>query len=355
VAGFNFADNYRMAGLNPGPDILKLRQDPFEKLRKELTTEMAINLVRLYFGLPLPDGTDWFRDAFGEADLSFSLHENAREAAVLAGGLLSAGIEDGEMYCALATLTTSVSGLRSPQVSLPLVAQAGHALSVQAINDRQRTPSNPEQIKLPPKSKLPAEAETLAGSNQWQELIKKVTDESNEAVKNLANQTAWVTRPLAADVADLREEVAMLWWHIGGWSRILDRPFSELDLSISAMMAGIDLANLSRTSTGPAAAPAILQRTIVAGRKIKAGKIHIKDAIEAMPDEAFEKLRLDDVVGRWDVFPVLGAFASVKASGKGTAWQPAFLRNAGIDPNFALSPFELALQVYRETQLLSEL
>ena len=51
MAGFNFADRYKIAGLAPGPEIIGLRQEPFERLRKELTPSRAVELTRLYFGL----------------------------------------------------------------------------------------------------------------------------------------------------------------------------------------------------------------------------------------------------------------------------------------------------------------
>ncbi len=51
----------------------------------------------------------------------------------------------------------------------------------------------------------------------------------------------------------------MLWWHVGGWSRLLDKPFAELDLGLAAVLAGVDMADMSRSAAGPAATPAILQ------------------------------------------------------------------------------------------------
>ncbi|PDT81353.1 hypothetical protein CO676_22800 [Sinorhizobium sp. BJ1] len=342
-----------MAGLNPGPDILRLRQEPFDKLRSEMSAEQAVNLARLYFGLPLRGGTDWFRNAFGTTDPSFSLHENEREAAVLAGGLLSAGIDDGLAYCALVVLTTSAAGHRKATVLPYLVGEASRALTDKAIRARQRAASNPAQIRLPTKGKIASEAQALAQNGQWEDLVKKITEEAHEAVKNLANQAAGVTRPLAEDVADLKEEVEMLWWHIGGWSRILECPFSELDLPIAAVLAGIDLANLSRTSIGPAAAPAILQRTIAQGRKAKPSKVAVKDVVEGMPEKAFEGIANEQLPGKSDICPVLGAFASANAIGKGLAWQASYTKAAGFDPQLAMSPFDLALQAYRESQLLS--
>ena len=127
MTGFNLADNYRAAGLTAGPDVLRTRQEPFDKLRKAIDPGTAIDLTRLYFGLPVPRGTDWFRDAFGEADASFSLVDNAREASVLAAGLLESASADGKIYAALAILTTAAGGLREPPVRPRTRARGGAA------------------------------------------------------------------------------------------------------------------------------------------------------------------------------------------------------------------------------------
>ena len=59
----------------------------------------------------------------------------------------------------------------------------------------------------------------------------------------------------------------MLWWYVGGWCRAFDKPFADLDLGLAAVLAGIDMAEMSRSATGPAAAPAIFQRILSSGRR----------------------------------------------------------------------------------------
>src|SRR5712691_1088577 len=127
MVGFNFADNYKAAGLTPGPDIIRLREEPFDKLRKSIDASTAIGLTRLYFGLPVPDGTDWFRDAFAKADPSFTMVDNEREAAVLSACLLGAVLDDGKVYGGLAPLAAAAAGNRSPLVRPELLEQARKA------------------------------------------------------------------------------------------------------------------------------------------------------------------------------------------------------------------------------------
>jgi hypothetical protein len=359
VAEFNFADNYRAAGLTPSPDALRTRQEPFDKLRQAIDPQTAIDLTRLYFGLSVPRGTDWFRDAFGATDASFSLIDNAREASVLAAGLLEAAAADGKMYVALATLTTAAGGLRQPPVRLDLIDVMRFAIQERAVSARQQAPADPKHIKLPAASKLSAELTALTQGPEITKasvLLKQVSEESAEITKTLTNEVLAVIQPLAAQILTLREEVEMLWWHVGGWSRMLDKPFAELELGLAAVLAGVDMADMSRSDTGPAAAPAIFQRILAAGRKSKTAKIAIRDAVDALPQDQLDHLKLPNALGSVpEICPVLTAYAKAKEIGAGPAWHVAYARATGFEAGAALTPLELAMQAYRERLFLRAL
>ncbi|MBB5051781.1 MAG: hypothetical protein NVV83_19615 [Afipia sp.] len=356
---FNFADNYRAAGLSVGPEILKTRQEPFDKLRKAIDPATAINLVRLYFGLPVPGGTDWFRDAFGETDTSFSLIDNAREAAVLAAGLLESAASDGKVFAALAILTTAAGGLREPKVRQDLIDAMKFVLRDKAVAASNQAPTDPKKIKLPAASKLPAEIDALLQApeiGKASNLLKQVSDEATANTKSLTNQVFGVTVSLSAEVQRLREEVEMLWWHVGGWSRLLDKPFSEFTPGVAAVLAGIDMADMSRSATGPAATAAILQRTLAATNKDMASKIAIRDVVDAFPQDQLDLLDLGEELGNVsEICPVLSAFPKAKEIGAGQAWHAAYARATGLAAGSQFSPLDIAVQVYRERLLLRDL
>ena len=136
MSQFSFGDSYRAAGLSSTPDILALRQEPFDGLISGMDKQMAIDLARIYFGLEVPRGTDWFRDAFASTDSSFSLHDNEHEAAVLAACLLAAKIDGNEEVPALAVLTTSAGGQREPVVLPELIEEARSRLFQISIDSR---------------------------------------------------------------------------------------------------------------------------------------------------------------------------------------------------------------------------
>src|SRR5437899_71713 len=156
MASFSFADSYKAAGLTPGPEIIRLRQEPFDKLRNIIDASTAVGLTRLYFGLPVPDGTDWFRSPFEAADPSFSMLDNQREAAVLSACLLGAALEDGKVAAGLAPLAAAAAGNRSPLVRPEFLEEARKSLHDKAVETRLGAPAGAPRITLPPKSKIPA-------------------------------------------------------------------------------------------------------------------------------------------------------------------------------------------------------
>jgi len=176
-----------------------------------------------------------------------------------------------------------------------------------------------------------------------------------EASKTLANQVVSVVSPLAKQVCDLQEEVAMLWWYIGGWSRALERPFTDLGTGLTALMAGLDLAHLTQRGGGPIAAPAILQRVIVGSGAGWNKKLALTSAVEALPAGAFQLLEIPKNIGDVsDLCPVLSALAKAEEIGGGGKWHAAFKRDSQLDATSEFLPIELAMQVYRESILLAQ-
>lgn len=359
MANLNLADQYRAARLNPGPEILGLRQAPFEELRKKVDAKMAVDLTRLYFGLPVPGGTAWFRDAFAASDASFSMVDNEREGAVLAASLLRGALTDGKIYAGLAVLGAAASGQRQPPVDPEFPREAEVTIARVAKSSRERAVADASKMTLLVPSKM---ADPLAALTQTPDWVKAaalwelVSAESQELTKALAKQVASVLESLSGEVADLREETSMLWWHVGGWSRLLERPFAELDQSLAAVLVGVDLADLSQTLQGPVAAPELMWRSLSTGRVDPNAKASLKAAVDAfLKEKVADSLKLSEQLKvAAETCPVLTAL--LKASDVGDAWQTPF-RNAtgGLSPEWELTPLALAKQVYRERLLMKAL
>ena len=356
MTSFNFGDNYRAAGINPGPEVLKLRLAPFEDMKSKIDVHMAINLTRLFFELPVPGGTDWFRNAFSEADPSFSLIDNAREASVLAGGLLEAAIEDGKVFAGLAVLTASFGGQRAPSVQVELVPHARASLLKLAVSRKSVVTLAPAGILNPAPTKLGAQFEVLAATpdlNQLIQLVPAVGAESSELVKTLASQVATVVRPAVAQIEQLKEEINMLWWHIGGWSNLIDSALKDFELPMAAALSAIDLADLCKASVGVAAAQPILSRSIADGRNALT-QISILDLLSSAKDHDLRKLKINTKIKSvQDICPILASLDSFIDNADIPSWREDFEKRAGVSLETKLDALVFAMQVYRERLLLS--
>jgi len=125
---------------------------------------------------------------------------------------------------------------------------------------------------------------------------------------------------------------------------------------LAAVLAGVDLADLCRTAHGPAAAAAILYRTVSVGREDMTTEISIQRSVDALPDEDLARLELEDALKSvQDICPVLAAFLKAREVGRSPAWHAGFARGTGLKIDAAMSPSALAMQVYRERQLLSQI
>lgn len=281
--------------------------------------------------------------------------DNAREVSVLAAGLLDAAAADGKVYAALAILTASASGLRHPSVRPDLIEAMRATIQELAINSRKQPAADPNIIKQPATSKLTDELTNLVAAPEIAKavsLLVQMNAESAAVAKTLTKQVYAVVQPLAEQVQTLREEVEMLWWHIGGWSRLLDKPFADLELGLAAVLAGIDMADMSRSVMGPAAAPAILQRTL-AGHKPTTTMIPVKDAVAALSTNEFDRLILGDKLNAVpDICPVLTAFAKAAEIGPAPAWHATYSKAIALNKEPAFKPLDLAMQSYRERLLL---
>src|SRR5262249_317679 len=120
--------------------------------------------------------------------------------------------------------------------------------------------------------------------------------------------------------------------------------------------AGLDLADLSRTSIGVAAAPAILLRTMSVVDRKKATSFTLSDAVDAMSADELEKLELEEALDSApEICPVLTAVGKASEIGTGSAWHASYKKATQLEPTLAFSPINLATQVYRERLLLSAL
>ncbi|OWK25037.1 hypothetical protein AJ87_14935 [Rhizobium yanglingense] len=322
--------------MNPPAETIQLRRQVIDGLLSDVNASKSADLARFVFGLPKASEATWFVDAFRFNDDSFSLVDNAVEAAVLSGVLLSAAMDTEEIRAILAFLSAYAGGQRQPLCLPLLVDQARRAFFAVSVKSRAAPPSSSSLIKTPAKSKA-ANIAAVLESQDWQkvaEAIKANGDDAIRAVEALANQVTQAIRPIEQIVTDLHEEINILWWHIGEWSRLTEKPFAEYPAGTAAVLAALDLADLSATLRAPASSVVLLERCITKGREADGLAGSIEAAVDGLSDAELEDLALPEKLSEFaDVCPVLAAFAKAQEIGRDDgAWHKAFTKATGLDP-----------------------
>lgn len=140
----------------------------------------------------------------------------------------------------------------------------------------------------------------------------------------------------------------MLWWYIGDWSELLDKPRTALPEPAIALVSAIELGDLVRSIPGPYGAYGLIRRALGTAADTKTT---LKASIEAI--DAMSLLRLAQPLpdGARALFPVQAAinFAaerSTKELGK------ALKSLLGAIPAMDVSHYELAVQAFRERLLI---
>ena len=91
---------------------------------------------------------------------------------------------------------------------------------------------------------------------------------------------------LERELTIVGEEANMLWWLVSEYSRDRNQSWKKVGLSATPIIAGKELADLTRIIPGPVAAAAFLDRIVRLSDSAKSPKpISIKDAIEKTPRE----------------------------------------------------------------------
>jgi len=316
----------------------------------------VVDVTRLYFGLPVPGGTEWLREPFAAEDPSFSMINNEREVAVLASCLLSAALDDENVSAGLAVLACAAGGHRKPVVKPSLVESARARTLAMSITSRRGGALPPMKLGGFAKSKVPELTAALLAGADWNKaaaLTTQISDEAQAGTKLLATQVQGVLPSLIKQVGYIDEQTSLLWWFLGAWSRVLNKPFDELDIPLAATMVGLDAAVLVIEPPGPPAVQALLQRLLTQGGRHLPTDVTIQSAVELFPVVEYSKLEIPTSVQQFpDIAPVLNAFRLSSEVGS-PGWHAPFKKASHLKATTKMTPFALAMQVYREMMLSS--
>jgi hypothetical protein len=348
------ADIYQGANITLQADIFALRRQSVTAMKDALTDEHSTVLARLYFGLQITDeDAEWFRSEVGKNDPMFSLVQNGREAAVLSESILWEAVQGGDAFAATVVLSAESSGLRAPVVNAQHIAAFRTTLNNMAVRERS---SIQAKIKSLPPSTITADQFAGAASlPAAAALYGQANDELRKTAQSAFTETQKILASTVDQLEEAREEVDILWWLIGGWSRRLDCPFNSLSPGTAAVAVGVDLADLSRGVEGPFAATSLIRRALLPLKKPRGGKISFASLGDALKEEEFKSLDIcSSLTNLGDLCPVLTAASKSAEMGHG-AWFTSFEKITGLQAKSDLDVEILALQAMRERIVTAQL
>jgi hypothetical protein len=352
AAEFDFIQFYRDLDGSASREVVEARHKSFQKLSAAINNMGQIyDLCRLAYQIePFPDRS-WFEQAVREFDPHFVASKDKVDAGRIAALLLRQRMASSGSCAPLAILTTSYCGRRHSSDGDVLTTQANDALLAAVRNHGVS-----DGAKLGPAPKLKAittETDAVNNHNPLPGSIAKAAIDAamastDAAIKALSDSVRGPVDSARADIVRLAEEVDMLWWCIGDWHELLDKPRTETAAGLKMVVSGIELGAMVRQLPGPYGAHGILRR--ISGAKAD-GKSSLKAAIKSLSREEARKLSNDIPQASKPLFPLHAAIQFFAQFGP-AMWEAEF---AKVVPDIAvaeMSPFELGIQAFRERALL---
>jgi len=354
-----FGDWYRAAGITPSEDQLKRRWQGVEALATSANRVAVLDWVRLFYGLPPKQAETGMRlrEAFQQADASFPTQRNDLEVQLLAGATVVATLATAAPsvtdVAALAVVCADYRGHREDGRPIFVMHRARQYLLQRSIILRRGAADAP--IRIPEDLKSLA-AKPQEGAAQL---------EPNQAIRSIAGATVALARSFSEVVEQLRlhdrlqrEESEILWWIFGGYSRDLERPFSDLEVPARCLVAAKELADLMDVLPGPVAAAAMLDRIIQGPNPgAKVSNVTLVQAIQRTPEEWLRSwCEGNELIQRHgDLCPTLiAAQRAVEAPGT-DVWVTPIERITRVSVRIEVPPINLATQAYDEHRLLRAL
>lgn len=319
-----------------------------------LTAEV---LTRLAFKTPVPPSGRKSEDlgesyskliaAISGGELGFDPVQSARELQVLAAAALVrlvATLPDA----ALIVTTASFAGNRKPDLPMDLVGAAEKGLV--SLSGRKHARTKIEELKLaPPKVDFVVLPEAMQSMDptQWKAQLDKLHDATTASIERVVAGQNRVVEALHKQIALDEEELQMLWWLLGGFSRQSDMAFADIDPKVRPLALAHELGEMTAVSPGPASVRAMLARAGVGTEELKIG-----DVVNAVDIEWAKSVSEPSLVSPATT-PIHFALEQRAELGSEDAWQASWSGLTGFSTDVSLPALKLAELFYREHLFLN--
>lgn len=328
----DFAEWYRAAGIPPNGEILPKRWAAIEEY--EAGRNEIVSLARLFYrlGKPSEEFLSAFRAPFQKADPAFPMRDNDQELVVLAGAELVDVIERAPTnladMAALSIVCAAAQNMRTSPAVVDIPEIATRYLGKRAIDRASHGDGNLQ-----------------AGSNKtlFEALVKLGVPHDGLPAE---------FERLQRELAVVTEESNMLWWLFSEHSRDLKQSWDKYTVPAAALMAGKELADLTRVIPGPVAATAFLDRVIRCAKSKPPNAILVVDALNNVTIEWRQGYAKENCPTELeDILPISHGVKISLTAPENNAWVSAFKPGTGIPSDSKIAPNVLAYQVFLERLL----
>ena len=366
-----FADWYAKADREPSQKRLQSRSAGVESFGDEADLDTLLGLLR-YLGGGNGDETasSALQEKLKQEDATFLLRDNDLELRVLSAISLILMINSDSSTSTAVALAVDVAAALGTEEVGPLgrdlvetaqrhLMEEGRRLRVEpdaAVAKRSKQPAlDAGDFSLPQEGTDVAQVQTNAAG--LAEYVVKL----NTAIKSLGAplRALAVTQDiLAASTAFnavLAEESSMLWWLVGEHSRDLEVPLASLARDSVCLVAGKDLADLTRIIPGPLSVRAMIHKALDSVGVDPTGELELGQVVDAV-DRHLRRRWLGgrDLTRLRGIGRCLPALAASIEVDDDVDWRQLVKSRDGILPETRLSQLDWARLCYSECLLLRQ-
>ncbi len=390
----SFADWYRPLLTQPDEKFLKSRWDLVEATATNLSIPLALELLRLSFGLPIQDdeAIAELKKQLKPEGMNYARATANLELALLGDCILlqSFGQAKSRLLWSHITIACSLvcqQALRPTiqrTVQQQLIQEARMLVDSYSVQSRKlgnlgwqnssMMPEWPEVSDPPTKINEETQQQAVTGTyvntqvsfkiprtSQLNQLVATVqeTKRSISTITSTLDKFASVADDILSkintSIAAPQEENNIHWYLLGETSRDLQRRFASFDIEELTLIAAKELADLTENVPGLYAALGFLDRILSHGRPPNAAEqpLGLERAIAAA--QQLWKTKGIQVVGfdaTQDLTPILSALGCATTSDED--WRSLIPQLCRVDLGMQLPPVLLSYQLYQEI-LLSRL
>jgi hypothetical protein len=280
-------------------------------------------------------------------DASFDAARDARELQVLAAATLARLVRTMP-DAALVVTTAAMGGLRKPDLPMDLVGMAEAGLS--ALSARKHVRESVDEILLAaPKVNFAVDVATLSTmqADALKDHFEKLQAATGAAIERVMSGQNRVVKALHRRIELGEEELQMLWWLTGGYSRSADKSFDEVPDLTRPLVLARELGGITSASPGPGSIRALLTRAGVGTAEVK-----LADAVNGV-DEEWAKAASESELVSPATTPIHFALEQRSEMNSTEAWQSGWSTLTGVSADAQLPSVRMSELFYREHVFLN--